>query len=228
MKEARVLLGTPSGSTWQADFGMSLVGLMSYAPTPLQGWGQLQLGIDNPKGSILSRSRQLIVKRALGMDATHLLFIDSDMVFPPNLLHKLLEWDEQIVACNCATKQLPANPTARLKDDTVAGTPLYTEEESEGLKEVWRVGTGVMLVNMEVFEKIEAPYWEIVWKEEVNDYQGEDWTFCEKLSEAGIPLYVDQGMSRDIGHSGSLVYTHGYVNKPDGVSDIHPRIILTK
>lgn len=228
MKEARVLLGVPSGSEWKADFGMSIVGLMSYAPTALKNWGQLQLGIDNPKGSILSRSRQLIVTRALGMDATHIMFIDSDMVFPPNLLHVLLEWDEMIVACNCATKQLPANPTARLKNDTLAGIPLYTEEDSEGLKEVWRVGTGVMLVNMEVFEKLEAPYWEILWKPEVDDYQGEDWNFCEKLQEAGIPLYVDQGMSRDIGHAGILVYNHGLVDKPREIPDIQPRIIIAK
>jgi hypothetical protein len=207
MKNPSVMIGIPSGDAWKADFGMSLAGLVAAAPKPLAGGGRLEnLTLWNTKGSILSRSRHTLARKAQDSGATHLLMIDSDMTFPNWTLHQLLAADKDVVAANCATKGLPSYPTARMQGIKPAGE-LVSSVGREGLEKVWRVGTGVMLIKMKVFAKIEQPWFGISWNEENDDYTGEDWTFCEACRAAGIPVYIDHKLSQHIGHVGSFTYT---------------------
>lgn len=214
MKGISVLIGIPSNGDWKADFGMSLAGLVAYSATPLHDGGRIeQLRLWNAKGSILPRGRTTLVKQALEMDASHILFLDSDMVFPAQTLHRLIRAGKAVIGCNCPTKMLPSSPTARMKGATLAGDPLFSCPDDVDIKRVWRVGTGVMLIQTRVFRTIPQPWFPIEWVEELQDYRGEDWAFCEKLDEAGIPIYVDMGLSRVIGHVGDLRYEHRHVER---------------
>ena len=208
MKNPSVFIGIPSGSDWKADFGMSLAALMASAGRPLKGGGFIErVQLWNTKGSILSRSRHTLVRKAQELQCSHILFIDSDMVFPNWTLHALLSHDKAVVAANCAVKQLPSLPTARQQGDKPAGT-LVDSRETRGISRVWRVGTGVMLLKTSVFDSIQQPWFDITWNEANDDYTGEDWSLCEKLEAAGIPVYVDHDLSRHIGHVGSYTYEH--------------------
>lgn len=211
----RVLVGIPSGQNWDAKFGMSLMGLIAGTANPPPPFEFIDLGLHNAKGSILPQLRQNIVKGALQKEATHVLFIDSDMTFPPDVVTRLLAHNLPVVACNCVTKTLPASPTARLfEEGNPAGRLVYQHEwnESDGpLKEVWRVGTGIMMIDMSVFDHLKPPYFPIKYSDLNEDFVGEDWGFCELLQEVEIPIYVDMDLSFEIGHRGSLEYTHQYV-----------------
>lgn len=213
---AKVMLAIP-GANWHGDFGMCLMTLLAASTQPVEGYSHVDLAIQNSKGSILPQLRQRLVEAALEAEATHLLFIDTDMVFPPYLLNELLKHKMPVVACNCPTKSIPSNPTARFKGPDYHGTPVYQQdflEREDPLLGVWRVGTGVMLINMEVFTQISSPYFPIRYDEQLNDYVGEDWGFCEKLEEAGIPIVIDVHLSHTIQHVGSLHYDHGMVQLP--------------
>lgn len=213
MKIPRVMLGIPSRDEWLADFGMSLAGLVAAAPKPLKGGGNIgQLMLWNTKGSILSRSRHTLARKAMETDSTHLLMIDSDMTFPNWTLHRLLEHDVDVVAANCSTKVLPSLPTARQNDGSRAGA-LVDSRGKTGIEKVWRVGTGVMLVKTKIFRKMEQPWFGIPWNEGNDDYTGEDWTMCQALQDAGIPVYVDHTLSQHIGHIGSFTYTMQHIKE---------------
>lgn len=204
-----VFIGIPSGSDWKADFGMSLAGLMAAAARPLKGGGRIErLQLWNTKGSILSRSRHTLAEKALELECSHILFLDSDMTFPNWALHQLLSWDKAVVAANCVVKQLPSNPTARKQAVEAIGAPVFSGEGKVGLERVWRVGTGVMLIKTSVFRDIPKPWFPITWNEELNDFTGEDWNFCAKLEEASIPIWVDHTLSPHVGHVGSYTYEH--------------------
>jgi len=135
------------------------------------------------------------------------------MVFPASTLHRLLQWDKAVVACNCPVKTIPSNPTARFAPtvEHPAGVPVYTLPDSVGLQKVWRVGTGVMLIKLSVFERIAQPWFPVEWNEVLDDYTGEDWAFCAALERAGIPIHIDAGLSREIGHVGDFRYEHIHV-----------------
>ena len=215
MSGISVLIAIPSGSSWEALFGMSLAGLVAYSNRPFSDGSYLEaLKICNTRGSILSRSRHKLVQEAQEYGVTHILFLDSDMSFPPDTLFRLLGRKRAIVACNCPTKMLPSTPTARLIGNDFSGEPMYSVKDDTGVRQVWRVGTGVMLIDLRVFDKMPQPWFPITWNEELNDYTGEDWAFCEKAQSLGIPVYVDMSLSREIGHVGSFEFKHTHVEIP--------------
>jgi hypothetical protein len=215
MNNPSVTIAIPSGTEWKADFGMSLASMVAFCARPLKGGGHIsRLNIYNTKGSILPKSRTQLVKLAMQAESSHILFIDSDQTFPAWTLHQLLSHGKDIVAANIATKVIPASPTARQFNlEKAEGDLVYTDGASPDLERVWRVGTGVMLVATSVFHKIKAPWFPISWNEKLKDYVGEDWNFCEKCGDAGIPIYVDHVLSRAVGHLGQLEYTHAFVGE---------------
>lgn len=207
-----VAVGIPSGQHWMAQFGVDLVNLVAgFTRKQVPGYRSQELRVVNVRSSILSKNRLDIVKAARAMKATHVMFLDTDHTFPPELIHRLAMHGQLVVAANCVTKQIPANTTARYKSETIPqGTPVYTDDK-EGLEEVWRVGTGVMLISMSVFDKIGNGVWDMKYLPEADTYQGEDWSFCEACAKAGIPIYVDHTISRRIGHLGTYEFTHDVV-----------------
>lgn len=207
---AKVALAVPSGSDWKADMAISMMQMVAMSSRAPDDWDSLEISIHNSKGSILPKQRWHLVKAAQQLGATHILFIDSDMVFPPWILHKLLDRRKQVVACNCATKQFPSNPTARQKGKTVEGDLVFTTQEkvaNDVLEKVWRVGTGIMLVELSVFQELTAPYFNAYYNEEQQEYVGEDWAFCELLEKAGIPIYIDHAASSQVGHVGTYAFS---------------------
>lgn len=210
-----VMIAIPSGTEWKADFGMSLAGLMATTGRPLKKGHIERIHLWNTKGSILSRSRQKLVVQAQELQVSHILFIDSDMTFPIWTLHRMLDLNLMVVAANCAVKQLPSNPTARHYDPMFSpGQQIYSTPDKTSVEEVWRVGTGVMLVNMKVFDKVESPWFDITWNPDLQDYTGEDWNFCAKVQAAGIPIHIDHMLSQHIGHIGSYTFSHTDIDVP--------------
>lgn len=209
----RVLVAVPSGASWDAQFSLCLINMISNFPnqrTP--GYRSQELRVANVRSSILPKNRMDLVKAARAFNASHILFLDTDHTFPMDLIQRLASRGKLVVAANCVTKTLPANPTARAKSaDNPQGVPVYSDPGMSGLEEVWRVGTGVMLINMQVFDRIGLGVWDMKYLPEFQTYQGEDWTFCEACQSAGIPIFVDHGVSLEVGHIGQLEYTHQYV-----------------
>lgn len=220
MKENRLVIGIPSTDTWEAGFAMSLLFMTNrLVAHPYINGKPTQLRIHNRKGSILPQSRHKILSEALKTNSTHLLFIDSDQTFPADLAHRLMQHQKKVVGCNIATKTLPSNPTARQFNNTRAGELVYTHEDSKGLEQVWRLGCGIMLIDLLAMRREglrNPPWFDITWHEETQDYRGEDWFFCERLEQAGIKIYVDHELSWEVGHIGKMNYGHDVVEVPMG------------
>ena len=154
MRKLKVVVGIPSGQFWNAKFGVDLVNLVSFfANNKVPGYDAQALQVVNTRSSILSKNRAEIVATAKKLEADYLLFLDTDHTFPRQLIHALIEHELPIVAANCVTKQVPAQPTARGFGGE-QGTVVYSEPGKKRLEEVWRVGTGVMLISMDVFVKV--------------------------------------------------------------------------
>lgn len=115
--------------------------------------------------------------------ATHVLFIDDDMVVPPDGLLRLLAHNEPLVGGLYFGRQPPHLPVAyRYVDD---GQWIPVTNYARGLQVVDAIGFGFMLVAREVLEKMERPWFEF------SDKMGEDMYFCEQAKKLGYQVLLD-------------------------------------
>lgn len=156
------------------------------------------LSILSPQGSIVCVLRDEIVSRAFEQEATHILWVDSDMIFPRDGLERLQAHNQPIVGTNYPTGSSPVFPTA----SHYGGSPVY-ERDQTGLEEVAGIGFGFCLVHMDVFRAMPRPWFSVRWDGE--RYLGEDSNFC---ATSGHPILIDHDLSREIGHVGYHRFTH--------------------
>lgn len=214
-------IAIPSGNEWKADFAMSLINLQRACMEHpnVKGYSGIGIKVFNRRGSNLLSLRQGLVEEAINQQCSHILFLDSDMYFPAMLLHMLARHRRSVVTCNCATKAIPSSPTARLKDGTETGKVLYTTKDNKELVKVWRVGTGIMLIDLKVFSKLKKPWFNFTYtgndSKSGRAWHGEDWYLCQLLEKANVDIFVDQEASWHIGHIGSFIYSHLEVEQID-------------
>jgi hypothetical protein len=162
------------------------------------------------QGTLIANQRAELCLDAMREKCTHVLFIDSDMRFPHDMIERLLQHDLDIVATNCARRRMPTGPTAQIYKDNGERELVYTMPESTGLQEVGSVGMGVMLIKANVFAKLAEPWFETPWRHDKRGYIGEDVFFCKKARDAGFKIWIDHDVSKEIGHIGMFEFKHDH------------------
>lgn len=136
------------------------------------------------------------VRQAQKLKATHILFIDHDMYFAPDTIQKLLDDDKDIVGAQYNFRSLPKKSTAFPVD----------EENDQGLYKCHAIGTGMLLVRMEVFEKLGEPFnwFQFGRGAEGEMVRGEDAHFCQQAIKAGYDVWADDTL--EVKHLGEFAY----------------------
>lgn len=140
--------------------------------------------------ALISRGSNTLAARMLAdKDATHLMFIDSDMRFEPEDIVKLIKADKDIVAGLCPVKKYPITFALNGLEDAVQEGPL---------EEVEHIGTAFMLIKREVLEVMSEWHPELKYSSDCGEpeicdpylydlfgvgvvsgqYMSEDWMFC--------------------------------------------------
>lgn len=210
-KPVKVAICLPSMGVWMADFGVSMMSLTAHLSGVLFEPGEMRSCIVlERRCSVLPRSRQELLEDAIAQECTHAFFVDSDQLFPADTLHQLMRWRKQVVATNIAVKTNPSFPTARLRGPTSFGVPLSSEGKT-GLERVWRIGMGVMLIELTAMKGVAKPWFESVYSHAEGQFIGEDWYFCQLMEKAGVDIYVDHDLSKKVGHIGQFNFTHSNI-----------------
>lgn len=183
----------PSRETVHVTFTQSLTALIKRCA--LEG---IETSVFFEIGSILPEQRNLLAQAALKDQADYLLWLDTDMIVPSNLIKKLLSHKVDIVAANYSTKYKPRRSVAFL-DDTDLDKRL---EKTTGLHTVDAVGFGAILISKKVFEDLKMPYFNFEYNYNKNTFTGEDIYFCKRARAAGYKIYIDADISNSVAHCG--------------------------
>ena len=157
-------------------------------------------------GTILCRNRYLIAKEALATGASHLMWLDTDMRFPPDTIDRFLAHDKDIVIANYVQRGGPLTSTAQ----TIYDEPMITHPHSTGLEQALQGGFGLALIRREVFEQMDAPWFANPWDTAIEDYVGEDVFWCAQVRRYGFDAWVDHDVSKQVHHMGVVAYHHGH------------------
>lgn len=160
------------------------------------------------QGTILSEQRQELLKIAVENGADYCVFLDTDMRFPKDVISRLVDHDLPVVAANCVKRRRPVCFTAREEDpsDPSKLRGVWTGPETSGLQRVAVVGTAVMAIKAETLGKLEYPWFDQPFMPDQDSYVGEDLFFCGRLKQAGVPLYIDHDLSKEITHLGKYEF----------------------
>jgi len=183
----KVAVGVPYKTMVHGKFAFSLAQVVAYST--VRG---IPVMLIDQTTSIIEKGRHEIVEKALELEATHVLFLDSDMVFPMDILERLLASGKEIIGCDYPKTTPPHGRTSRgrQRDGTVED-----------------IGTGCLLVDLRVFRMIGTPYFKVEWDAGRGEFQGEDYNFCLRARLAGFQIYMDKKASKEIVHLGLEGYT---------------------
>lgn len=155
-------------------------------------------------GTYLHRMREKLMRAAVDADATHLMFIDSDVIFPPDGLERLLRQKLPVVGATYHLK----NPKQKIAAHKPLGTEYGPGREMKlanrptKTHEVRAIPTGFMLVDLSAIRDIPQPWFDFTANDD--SFMGEDVFFCEKLREHGHKVWLDPTIP--VGHIGDYVF----------------------
>lgn len=158
-------------------------------------------------GTLIVNQREQLVQMAIDAGSTHILWLDSDMMFPADTAHQLLKHKKPIVAANYVTRQYP-HRTVAYTDSNDWTSNLINSDSLSDLIPVAAVGMGCMLTEVVVFEKLSKPYFKTSWSNVLQDHVGEDFNLCYDLTAKGYEILIDNTLSLKLKHLGTFAFSH--------------------
>lgn len=145
-----------------------------------------------------AEARNWLVSKALAdPDITDILFIDDDILLPLDAITKLADSNEFIIGANYIKKQIPEESCALSLENGINyyhNKEVPAQEGNMNVKPVSQCGMGACLINIEVFKKISAPWFEFVYNKDGSVFASEDVRFCQKVIIAGIVPKIIPGL----------------------------------
>ena len=197
MSQLFVAIAIPSGDMVHTDFAIRLANMCANPGAPTF--------IANAKSSLVMIGRNQLVAAAQMAKASHLLFLDTDMIFPSDALKRLLAREKDIIGGLYTQRAAPFHPLGiTFEGEHIAIT--------SGLRRMKIMPTGCLLIRMSVFDKLPKPYFNT--RVEGEKLLGEDYTFCDNATKAGFEIWCDGDLSSELGHIGQALYRLDNATKP--------------
>jgi FkbM family methyltransferase len=201
MASKKLFIAVPVYGALEPNFTLSLFRLVMDKPC--------DMGLDLKIGdSLVSRARNAQVAKFLKSDCTDMLFIDSDLIFTPDHVKRILGHDEPLVG-GFYVKKKEGNPEFVVNTFEKLDPP-----RADGLQKVKYVGTGFMKISRIVFEKMIEKYKDEIayhpdeqppdaveydffsvgrykFPDGTTRYLSEDWFFCQRWLDLGGEVWAD-------------------------------------
>lgn len=202
----KLVIAIPTAGMVRMGFAYSLAGMVAHVAAnaiPQRPESTIELKMDIVESSVIHTNREQLVRRAIDAGQTHLMFLDDDMVFEPQILGIMLGRRQPVVCTNYLIKTEPAADFVAVG---LNGQRVATSEHSTGLVPIAYSGFGVSVFEVGVFKDTPQPYFLPKFIPESNSYTTEDNPFYERVRNAGHTVYLDQDASKLVSHLGSKAW----------------------
>jgi len=193
----KVLIAVPSFDLCHSDFTTSLAGLLMHRAYDRAMSRDVKIAYQNVKSTIIHSARAILVQSAMDNDCTHILFLDSDLTFPPNTLNRLIAHHQPFV---CATYVKRHPPHELLGKPNEEAAKYKQSVKPMGVIQMEEVPLGCALISLRVFDRLPRPHFSYVCGPTPADDISEDIGFCRAVRASGESIYCDPTLSRELGH----------------------------
>lgn len=201
----KILVAVPTVGQVEIEYVNSILRLSRTTPAD----------IIHSAGSLVYVARNSFVKQAIDENYSHLMFIDSDMVFNADALNVLLYHDKDVISGSIFSRVQPYKPCFYEKLSLGEPGEIICEHVKvlqDGLQEVEGVGTAFLLIKTQVLKDIIEKF-KLYPFQPITGY-GEDLSFCLRTRQCGYKIWVDNDLT--IGHIGKVVVTKSAYQLQEG------------
>lgn len=203
----KILVCIPSMDQVPAQFAQSLACLEKE---------RHQVAVAFQISSLIYTARNELAGKAIKMGADYTLWLDSDMVFAPDILKRMLARERDIVSGLYYRRVPPFTPVAfdELEITEKKCDHHNIEVVPSDLTDVAGVGFGCVLMKTQVLFDVAA-----VCGDMFSPIRGvgEDLSFCHRARSLGYRIWLDPTIK--LGHVGHTVVTEEFYQKYKGVTD---------
>lgn len=147
-------------------------------------------------GTLVYLAREKLAARAVQSTFTHVLWLDADMIFPPDILDKLLLPGKSFVAAPYCARRPPFRPAV-----FSCLAPIRWADDTEGgVYEIMGCGFGCVLMEVGV---LDAVYKRAGTCFTPSPSYGEDLAFCARCYDAKIRMFANGDVQ--LGHIAQFV-----------------------
>lgn len=198
----KVFIAVPSMDTVPALFCQSLA--------LLQRAGDTMIGFE--VGSLVYNARNNLARQAIKAEADWVLWLDSDMVFSPDFLQRMLavcqENNIDFLTALCFRRKPPYTPTLFDRLEKIEKGASYTALLSvpDGRFQVGGCGFAGVLMSTDVLLSVASKFDGRMF-DPINGF-GEDVAFCWRARQCGYEIWCDSEI--EMGHVGQCVVTRAF------------------
>jgi hypothetical protein len=170
MKEIKLFVATPVHSDVSIHYMQSMLKFQAECLSK-----SIYITIDMMKSSLVTQGRNTLVSHFLSDDCTHLLFIDSDILFYPNSIFKMIDKDVEVCSIpypmklinwdKVFEKNYDISSMTKLQKHTSGNKfPVKIKDNEDNVSftnemiELNYAPTGCLLLKREVFDKLIKAY----------------------------------------------------------------------
>jgi len=206
----KLLIGVPTLDYMNVEFVRSLTALLMR----LKDDG-VNFDLDIESGTLVYIARERIANKAINEEYSHVLWLDADMVFGPDLLDDLMFSGKAFVSgvyharrkgyASCIFKGIDVGEVERFKE--------YPKETFE----IAGCGFGCVLIETEIIRAVKRAYGTCFTP--IKNY-GEDLAFCKRCRDIGYSLWCEPSVV--CGHIGHItIYPEDHEQWKKTISNIN-------
>ena len=177
----RLLIAIPTTDYIHADFINSLCGL-----TTELNRRRIAYEVGLQTGTLVYIARNRLANKAVNENFTHVLWLDSDMVFNPQILDDLMFCEKEMVCGAFVSRRPPYSPC------------VYSSIKKNEIEKVKDFGTKPFRVDgcgfacvLTTTELIQAVQLKFGTAFQPTDYYGEDLAFCWRVGQIGREIWCE-------------------------------------
>lgn len=177
----RLLIAVPTNDYVHADFVKSLAKLQQEL-----GRRRVAYDVEILAGTLVYIARNRLANKAINENYTHVLWLDSDMVFDEQVVDDLMEVGKEMVCGAFVSRRPPYGPC------------IYTSIEKNKIEKVkdfglrpFRVdgcGFATVLTSVDLLQAVTQKYGTCF---QPTDYYGEDLAFCWRAKQLGYEIWCE-------------------------------------
>lgn len=166
-------------------------------------------------GSLIYDARNKLAKTAITMGADYTMWFDSDMIFQPDTMVKLLEHkDEAGIVSGVYFRRSPPYTPVAFDEMDIENRKWTDINLPDKPTKVGGVGFGCVLVATDVLLSVADQF--MTWFEPLKGF-GEDLSFCWRARQCGYEILLDPKVT--CGHVGHIVVNEQFYRAIGGAKD---------